>query len=71
MNKAEQLKQYWADVKAGLREPPKRTRNGKLSRVTAKELDGSYGPDRGRRIVQTYFVCDVFRKAHLSIYLKP
>lgn len=52
--RAERLKAYWNDVRAGLREPPKRKSNGAIHRVTIKELDGTFGPDRGKRIVLAY-----------------
>lgn len=33
MNRSDRLKQYWSDVKAGLRQPPKRgERNGNVTR---------------------------------------
>lgn len=54
MNHADQLRQYWADVKSGLREAPKRQRTGAVRRLTIKELDGTFGPDRGKRIAFTY-----------------
>lgn len=42
---------YREDVKAGRREPPKR--NGAITRKINVELDGSFGPDRGKKIVLT------------------
>lgn len=42
---------YREDVKAGRREPPKR--NGAITRKADVELDGSFGPDRGKKIVLT------------------
>jgi len=50
---SERLKQFWADVKAGKREAPKRSRNGSLTRKTTVELDGSFGSDRGHAIILT------------------
>lgn len=54
MNKAERLRQYWADVRAGLRPAPVRKGNGgTITRVSHAELDGTFGPDRGKRLVWT------------------
>ncbi len=52
MTKADALKQYWADVRAGRREPPQRDKT-RVVRAVAVELDGTFGPDRGRRLVVT------------------
>ena len=53
MTKSDTLKQFWADVKAGRREAPKRSSNGVVTRKTAATLDGSFGPDRHKRIILT------------------
>lgn len=53
MTKSDALKQFWADVKAGKREAPKRSSNGALTRKTAATLDHSFGPDRNKHIILT------------------
>ena len=53
MTTSERLKKYWADVRAGLVPAPVRKRGGELRRTVAARLDGSFGPDRGKRIVVT------------------
>ena len=50
-HRAHALACYREDVKAGRREPPKR--NGAITRKVDVELDGSFGPDRGKKIVLT------------------
>lgn len=45
------LASYRAEVKAGLRTKPKR--KPELTRTLAATLDGSFGPDRDKRIVIT------------------
>lgn len=52
MTRQEALRQYWQDVRAGRREAPKRDA-GKVSRTVSVALDGTFGPDRGRRLVVT------------------
>lgn len=53
MTRQEALRQYWADVRAGRREPPKRTNDGTVTRTLSIALDGTFGPDRGKRLVVT------------------
>jgi hypothetical protein len=53
MTKAEALKKYWADVRAGLREPPKRNHNGSITRKTRATLDRTFGPDHDKAIIVT------------------
>lgn len=53
VTKADALRQYWADVRAGRREPPKRTTDGTVTRTLSIALDGTFGPDRGKRLVVT------------------
>lgn len=49
----EHLRKYWDEVREGKRPAPKRA-VGVVRRVTRKTLDGSHGPDRGRRIIITF-----------------
>ncbi len=56
MNRAEQMKQFWAEVKAGLRPAPNRTKQrekGLVRRKVNATLDGSFGPDRNKQIIIT------------------
>lgn len=52
MTRQDALAQYWQDVRAGRREPPKRDAS-KVSRTVSVALDGTFGPDRGKRLVVT------------------
>lgn len=52
MTRQEALRQYWSDVRAGRRDPPQRDKS-KVSRTLSIALDGTFGPDRGKRLVIT------------------
>ncbi len=52
MTRQEALRQYWSDVRAGRREAPQRDKS-KISRTLSIALDGTFGPDRGKRLVVT------------------
>lgn len=52
LNRQGALKKYWSDVRAGRREPPQRDKS-KVSRTLSIALDGTFGPDRGKRLVIT------------------
>lgn len=47
------LKDYWAKVRAGQLPAPTRQKAAALTRKLAKELDGSFGSDKGKRLVVT------------------
>ena len=51
--KGQALRDYWAEVREGIRPAPVRKRGGAVHRTLDTTLDGSFGPDRDKRIVVT------------------
>jgi hypothetical protein len=50
--KGQPLRDYWAEVREGIRPPPKRN-SATIQRTVNVSLDGSFGRDRDKRLAMT------------------